>query len=555
VTQPVTEVDHFDELLREYYHAWFRYHPEAAVDAGVPGYAHLLAPYTDEDKGALICLNDELRVELDEIDIAALDPDRRMDYQILTGAAQLENRYLLDIEPHRPDPHRCLPVHAIYQLTVRNVKNFDEAMMSRLAAVPAHLSGAQMRLASKARDVPSLWAQSAATEARSGAAFVRSLSAHPKLNASAERAVLEAHAEKAAAALARFADFLEQVIVPDARGSFACGEDYFAHLLRARHFLDVDANRLHAFGQRLLEATQRELKSACQALYGHDDVPRALKEIQSHHPTADELLDVYARTMRTAREFVASHDLVTLPSDERVDVVPTPTFLRHQIPFAAYYDPAPGDAVQVGLYYVTPPVDEEQLHEHDDVGLMHTCVHEAYPGHHLHFTTLNRNAAARSYPRLLNASAACYEGWALYCEQLMYEQGFLNRPESRIVLLRDRLWRALRICLDVELHTRGLTLDAAADRMVAVLGFPRSQALADLTWYTQSPTVPLGYATGWALINALRDHVHAHEPDIALRTFHDRLLSSGAIALPLGIRRSFGDDAWTDIAADVFRGT
>jgi uncharacterized protein (DUF885 family) len=131
----------------------------------------------------------------------------------------------------------------------------------------------------------------------------------------------------------------------------------------------------------------------------------------------------------------------------------------------------------------------------------------------------------------------------------MHEEGFISGIESRIVLLRDRLWRALRVLLDIELHTRGLALEQAADRMVAALGFPRSQALADLAWYTRAPTVPLGYATGWALISATRDRLRA---EASLKSFHDRLLSAGSIAAPLVIRRVFGDEAWRGIAGAVF---
>lgn len=538
----------FDALVQTYYHSWFRFHPEAAVDAGVPGYAHLLTPCGDEEKGALVCLNDELRVELEDIDAEALDPDRRVDYEILTGAAQLENQYLLDVEALHPDPNRWLPVNAIYQLTIRAVEDFDAAMEARLAAVAGHLSAAQMRLSSKARHVPALWVRSAVSAARAGAEFVRGLAEHPKISASPRRAALLAQVERAAAALGRYADFLDSVIAPEARGVFACGPEYFGHLLRHRHFLNVDAEQLHGFGERLAARTRAELESACEEVFGHRDIARAITAIQAQHPERADLLSVYASTMRAAREFVRARTLVSLPARERLEVVETPVFLRHQIPFAAYCEPAANDPEQLGYYYVTPPVDAAQLAEHDEIGLMHTCVHEAYPGHHLHFVRVNGGAAARTLPRLMNASATCYEGWALYCEQLMQEQGFLARPESRILLLRDRLWRALRIGIDVELHTRGLTLEAAADRLVTHLGFPRAQAIADVTWYTQAPTVPLGYATGWSLINALRTRVAPS----SLQAFHDQLLSPGAVALPLGIARGFGSEMWASVQADVF---
>ncbi|HKQ30467.1 MAG TPA: DUF885 domain-containing protein [Burkholderiales bacterium] len=538
----------FDDLVKHYYRSWFRYHPEAAVDAGVPGYAHLLSPCGEEEKGALVCLNDELRVELEEIDIDSLDADRRIDYQILCGATQLENQQLLDVEPLHPDPGRFLPVDAIYQLTFRLVDDFDAAMEARLAAIPVHLNAAQLRVSAKAQYVPPLWARSAITAARGGTEFLAGLTAHPKITASPKRDSILAHLQQAGTALGRYAEFIENVVLPAAKGSFACGPERFNELLRQRHFLDVDADALHAFGRRLFEETKKELEAACEAAFGHRDSARAVHQIQAANPVKGDLLAVYTEAMTAAREFVKAQGLVTVPAPEQLKVIDTPVFLRHQIPFAAYCDPAPNDPEQVGYYYVTPPADDEQRAEHDAIGLAHTSVHEAYPGHHLHFVTVNRTPAARSWPRLMNSSATCYEGWALYCEQLMQEKNFLARPESRIFLLRDRLWRALRICIDVELHTRGLTLDAAADRMVEALGFPRAHAIADITWYTQSPTVPMGYATGWALINALRRRENG---SAALQSFHDRLLSAGAIALPLGIRRAFGDDAWNAIKTEV----
>lgn len=543
----------FDELVRTYYRAWFRFHPEAAVEAGVPGYAHLLTPCSEEAKGGLIYLNDELRVALDEVDAALLDEDRRLDYEILRGAAQLENQYLLDLA-HRIDPRRWLPVHAIHQLTVRRVEDLNHAVASRLGQIPQHLREAEADLSHRAAGVPESWAGSAAVAARRGADFLRNLLQSPAIARLANAEKLAASRDRAAEALLRFADFLEHDVMPRARGDFACGGEYFRRLLRLRHFLDVHPDHLHSFGERLFESTRAELESACVEQFGHRDFLRAVREIQSHHPAPETLLDVYKERVTAARAFVIARGLVTVPEHERLDVVETPVFMRHEIPFAAYSEPLPEDPNQAGQYYVTPPLDAAQLAEHDDVGLMHTCVHEAYPGHHLQFVTANLNPVARSLPRLLNPSASLYEGWALYSEQLMYEQGFLDRPESRIVLLRDRLWRALRVMLDVELHTRGLPVSAAADRMVAALGFPRSQAQADLAWYTRSPTVPLGYATGWALINGLRREVFERDKGATLQSFHDRLLSVGSIAAPLVIRRAFGQSTWGAVKRNVLGG-
>jgi uncharacterized protein (DUF885 family) len=548
-----TKSPSFDELVERYHQAWFRFHPEAAVEVGVPGYAHLLTPYSEEEKGALICLNDELRVSLEELGRTQLTPDQQIDYDILYGAALLENQRLLEIEPAAPDPSKLLPLNAIYQLTIRTIDDLPAALLARLAAIPAHLAGARDHLRPRATRIPALWLESAVMAARRGVDFMQDLPAHPKVAATlAGSTELQRSVAAASRSLSEYADFLERELAQDARGDFASGKSYFANLLHYRHFLDVDANHLQALGEQLFAQTERDLKDVCKELYGHDDFARASKIIQADHPAKEALLETYRVQMRSARDFVVAKDLVTLPTREHLDVVETPVFMRHQVPFAAYQDPAANDPEQHGYYYVTPPQDEKQLAEHNYAGLMHTCVHEAYPGHHLQFVTAHLNRQASTLPRLLHASSTLYEGWALYCEQLMHEQGFLNRPEQRFILLKDRLWRALRILIDVGIHTRGTRIEQAADRMVTHLGFPREQALADLKWYSRAPTVPMGYATGWALINALRDRLRAENASLSLREFHDRLLSAGSIGLPLVIRRVFGENMWQNIRGMVF---
>jgi len=553
VNEPSLPSSSFEALVKDYYQAWFRYHPEAAVEVGAPGYAHLLMPFGDEDKGALVCLNDELRVSLEELDSSTLTDDQRVDRDILYGAASLENQYLLDIESRTPDPVRLLPIYAIYQLTIRLLPDFATTMLARLNAIPEYMARAKDHLHSRASQIPPLWLESAATGAHRGGEFLQALPQHPKVvDAEIAATELDSAITKATDALHDYAQFLNNELAPRAQGEFACGQPYFENLLRCRHFLDIEIDQLYDLGQQIFRQTERDLTDTCKNLFGHGDVAAATAAIQGDHPPKTELLSVYRQQMQAARDFVVSHELVTMPEKERLDVVDTPIFMRHQIPFAAYSEPAPNDPEQHGYYYVTPPVDEEQLAEHNYAGLMHTCVHEAWPGHHHQFVTANLNASARTLPRLLNPSATLYEGWALYCEQLMHEQGFLNRPEQRFILLKDRLWRALRIIIDVEIHTRGTTIEQAADRMVAHLGFPRTQALADLKWYSRSPATPMGYATGWALVNATRDQAKLQNADFSLRDFHDRLLSAGSIALPLVIRHVFGDSMWTAVKGMIF---
>jgi uncharacterized protein (DUF885 family) len=107
-------------------------------------------------------------------------------------------------------------------------------------------------------------------------------------------------------------------------------------------------------------------------------------------------------------------------------------------------------------------------------------------------------------------------------------------------MLKDRLWRALRIIIDVKTQTGKMTYAEAADLMVQELQFPRAQACADLNWYSQSPSGPMGYALGWSMINRLREQEQTRLGNgFNLCQFHDRLLSAGSISLPLVEERHF----------------
>lgn len=539
---------HLTTIIDRYYRTWFRFHPEVAVDVGVEGYANLLKPYGDDELNALKALNEKLISSLDELNLEALTQDQQIDLQLMRSAAvlQLEEQALRDWR--LCDPARFLPVHAIYQLTVREVEHQDVALRERLIAVPTHLRGARSWLDISPEKIPLIWLESAMTEATGGADFFRELKQHPEIISFRVSEELE----QAAHALDDFSAYLKSNLLDKAKGDFACGKDYFDLILQERHFLNIKADDLYHFGEKLFNETEIELKKVTQNLQGNDDVAELMKKIQQQRPKKENVLEEYRMHMQAAKKFVADKNIVSLPGKEDLKVIETPVFLQHQIPFAAYYEPSPSDVEQQGYYYVTPAKTEEDLGEHNTISLKHTCVHEAWPGHHLQFVKANSKPSSSTLPRLLNASATLYEGWALYCEQLMHELGFITEAESRFVLLKDRLWRALRIMIDVGIQTRGLSLDDAAKLMQEKLGFSKGQAMGDLTWYTHAPGVPMGYATGWALINNLKQEQQKKD-NFDLKTFHDTLLSSGSIALSLTIVRGFGLSAWQKAHQAVFK--
>ena len=239
--------------------------------------------------------------------------------------------------------------------------------------------------------------------------------------------------------------------------------------------------------------------------------------------------------MWRARDYIAEHDLATLPTYDVLEVVPTPRHMRSLLPLAAYFDPAAFDRPPRGTYVVTPSVDDDPgaMREHNWSSIVNTSVHEAYPGHHLQLS------AALSTPtpaRLMMEAPEFVEGWGMYCEQMMLEEGFEDSPERRVIVATDAIWRAVRIILDIRLHRGEVSVDEGIDFLVEHTGFERPVARAEVHRYTTAPGYNLSYLLGKMLLLRLRaDEQERLGTAFSLKGFHDALLYSGS--LPVSFHR------------------
>ena len=531
----------FADFCAHYFKRYFELNPTEAIHYGIEGYDHLLRDYSDEIYEAEKNFALESLKQLRSISLKGLSQDQIIDYALLEGRLTIENYEFAKEDYRLKWPDTYLPISAIYILTVRPTKDVPGNIISRLEHFPQVINQGIANLSRADANPPRLWSEMALEGAKGGLAFLSNLPSHPKIKdglGNPER--FHSALRTAQSAVKDFRGFLESDLLPRSHGTYAVGAEHYHLLLKKRHFLSHDTGTLLALGERLFRETKQELTALAETIAPGKSLEEVARKIQDNHPSSAELLSAYQRAMEAARAFVRERRLVSFPAREELRVVPTPEFRRHEIPFAAYLSPSPRDAEQIGYYYVTPAPDEDLLREHNWTGLENTSVHESYPGHHLQFTVANSIPEACTLPRLMNESSVFYEGWALYCEQLMQEEGFLQTPEHRFVMLKDRLWRALRIIIDVKTQTGGMSYDEAADLMVRELHFPRAQAQADLNWYSQSPAVPMGYALGWSIINQMR----AREKEklgsgFDLCGFHDRLLSAGSISLPVVAKRHF----------------
>jgi uncharacterized protein (DUF885 family) len=311
---------------------------------------------------------------------------------------------------------------------------------------------------------------------------------------------------------------------------FAIGRELFDRKLHTAHMIAENADELLRFGERLRATAITELEKIATEIEPGVPWQEIAAQLRTDIPSPDSALEEYREAMESARHFTLSRDLMPVP-DTILEVVPTPDFLRPLIPLAAYQGPGAFDPVQRGLFLVTLPEHGESWHSHCRAELPSTALHEGIPGHHLQMSIGNQ---LPSVPRRVLSTPAAREGWALYCESLMAETGFLDSAGERFFQAHHLLWRAIRVILDVSLHTKGMSMEEAAARLRDELGFEAHVAEAEAKRYCAYPTYQLCYAVGRRDILALREDLRkARTDDFSLSTFHEELLQYGALPTAL----------------------
>jgi uncharacterized protein (DUF885 family) len=363
---------------------------------------------------------------------------------------------------------------------------------------------------------------------------------HEMLTAGADlpKGELRRLSDASTSARAALSDYAEWLTASLEKGTddWALGRDRYDQLVALRAFDGLDSDAILAIGEEQLASNRAARVAAAREIDPDADESAVVDRIKKDHPvTFEEALDAYREVMVRARRHLVENTIVTVPDDERIDVMPTPEYLRNVIPFAAYFSPPKFDPRPKGIYIVTPSVgdDPAAMREHNYSSISNTSIHEAYPGHHLQLSVANHHP---SLTRLLADAPEFVEGWGMYSEQMMREQGFDDAPNFRLALYTDAIWRACRIILDIRMHRGELSVDEATDFLVSHTSFETANARAEVNRYTYTPTYQLSYLLGKVLLLQLRaDEQKRLGSRFDLRSFHDTLLDSGS--LPISFHR------------------
>ena len=344
--------------------------------------------------------------------------------------------------------------------------------------------------------------------------------------------------ETAAVALDSFVERLKSRGVSGPDG-FAIGAELYSGMLATGEGLDAPLSRIAAIGQANLEDNLARIKELAQSIAPGRSVSEIVEEIGRNHPQAQQLIPETRGMLEDIRQSLIDFDVITVPSEDRCEVIETPTYMRYA--FAAM-DSAGALETRAteSFYYVTPVEDdwtdkqaEEWLSNFNYDTLKIISVHEVYPGHFVHHL---HNHYGRELP-LVNRVATAYsftEGWAHYTEQMILETGYgEGQPKLLLTQLLEALVRNCRYMCSLRMHTEGMTLDEATKFFMENAYMAELPARREALRGTFDPGY-LNYTLGKLMILKLRkDYQREQGGAYNLKEFHDRLLSFGGPALPL----------------------
>jgi len=320
----------------------------------------------------------------------------------------------------------------------------------------------------------------------------------------------------------------------------ALGEDRFLRLLNLREFVQLDVPALERMVRADIERNRAAAEAAAEQIGPGDGVRAAVARLEDHHPTANSIIADVTAMLGRLRAFLVERNVVSLPSNGRCLVQPTPSYAAY---ISAAMDSAgPLETVATDSYYwVTVPgadwnaaKSEEWLRYMNYATLEGTSIHEAYPGHYVQ-GLFERHATSPT--RQLFWTYTTGEGFAHYVEEMMLEIGYSADPKQLLAQRLEALLRDCRFLVALGLHCQGMTMPDAIHLFESVGYMTELPATREATRGAWDPMY-LNYTLGKLLILELRNEMQ-RRPGYTLQTFHDAFLGCGAMPIPL-IRELIG---------------
>lgn len=181
------------------------------------------------------------------------------------------------------------------------------------------------------------------------------------------------------------------------------------------------------------------------------------------------------------------------------------------------------------IFYINSNLAKEKT----SAEVLSMFFHEAIPGHHLQISLQRENKNLPSFLRY-HLFEAFVEGWALYSENLPYDLGILKEEAYKKSVLKNQIWRTLRLILDTGIHTGKMEKENAINYLINKGDFKRKEAEIEILRYAVLPGQALTYKIGEKMFIDLKKEAEKKlKEKFKLKDFHKILLEDGSLPLEL----------------------
>ena len=535
----------FEAVAAAYVEDLLAMNPEYATALGDHRYDARLDDYSAE--GTRRNLERERRYleALETVDASNLSSADSVDYRVLKARIR---RSIFSLDVLREQEWNPLYYNvggALYGLMARDFAPLPDRMRhlaARLRAVPGVVAAAEANL----RNPPKAHTETAISQNQGtihllGDELDALLARTPAMKEEVEDARTVARA-----ALEAYGKWLETDLLPRSNGDFRLGREKFERKLELVLDSDLTMEEILQSAERRLAETQRTMYETALPLYRRY-VPDAAEEqvadrkhvirtvldrLAADRPSDATIVDRARASLASATAFVREHALASVP-DKPIDLIVMPEFDRG---VAVAYCDSPGPLERKGAtFFAISPTPKDWsparvasfYREYNDYMLQDLTVHEAMPGHYLQIAHSNGFRAPTKI-RSIFSSGAFVEGWAVYAEELMADQGY-GGPEVKMQQLKMMLRTIINAILDQKIHTAGMTEQEAMDLMMNEGFQEEGEAAGKWRRAILTSTQLSTYFVGYSEVAGIRDAYEAkHGPITDWRAFHDELLSFGS---------------------------
>lgn len=549
--KPMTEDDRLTAYFKECLDIEFKHHPLDATRLGDHRFDHLLDDISAAArKKDVERWKETLEALPKKVNYKGLTRSGQVDYEIWTHHLKRNLWLAENTKPFEDDPrvYNDYISESIYLLLaqstapkVDNLRNSRE----RMKQIPRIIEAAKESL----KNPPRVITETAIKQNRGAIAFYES-GIFELAEETPALSILREDAQAAVKALKEYQIFLEKDLLPRATGEWRLGKAKFAQKLELE--LDAGISAEEVLKEAEAEATrvEHEMYVIARQLWAErfpkktippDDeagrrntIKEVLDVVSREHGTPENLIKDARQTAELAKAFIKERNILTLPEPDRCNIIEMPEFQRGNS--IAYLNPAPPlDPKSKSYYAISPPPREwspkrvaSYMEEYNKHILQILTIHEAYPGHYVQLEYSNRHP---SLIRRVLSSGVFAEGWAVYTEQVMLDEGYGKGDLAlRLCQLKWYLRAVCNAILDYRMHCMGMTDEEAMFLLVVRAFQSEAEAILKIIRAKQSSAQLSTYFVGRMAFQRLRRRVQNDLGEgFALGAFHEACLNHGTL--------------------------